>query len=163
MYLPMNYIAKTYMYLLNDIDIRAADIWSIVISRIYDLRLNESTDDKPMHLIYHTFKTDSSYFEFVKSIKHRCCDELIEFIIIRGIYDIFKDQSAEDTKLMFFKQIADVYIRIDGDRELCVSIHNKKNFCKNLETGDMIKLEKLYSEIYHEVLFLIRGNLFTDR
>lgn len=162
MYLPMNYIAKTYMYMLNDINIRAVDIWSIGIKRIYDLRLGESTDNKPMHIVYHTFKTDASYFEFVKSIRDRCCDELIEFIIIRGAYDILKDQSTDDTKLVFYKQIADVYIRPNSDKEVCVSIPDKKNFCKHLETGNMAKLEKLYYDIYQEVLFLIKHNLFTD-
>jgi len=150
------------MYLLNDINIRAEDIWSIVIKRIYDLRLDESTTELPMHVVYHTFKTDASYFEFVKSIKHRCCDELIEFIIIRGIYDVFKDQSADDTKLMFYKLIADVYIRIDSNKEICASVADRKNFCKNLETGNIAKLEKLYSDIYQEVLFIVKHNLFID-
>ena len=155
----MNYVAQSYMYMLSDINIRASEIWTIIIKKIYDLRLNESTSQKPIHMLYKRFETQKSYFDFVISIKDKYCDELIEFIIIRGLYDIYKDISTDDTKLIFFKQISDIYIKTDSDKEMCIDANNKKNFLKYLEDKNINKLESLYDTLYHEILFLVKHNL----
>ena len=60
----MNYVAQSYMYMLSDINIRASEIWTIIIKKIYDLRLNESTSQKLIILYIRDSKRQKHNFNF---------------------------------------------------------------------------------------------------
>jgi hypothetical protein len=154
----MLFLAKRYIKMLDQLELKMDGIYSTV-KKIYDHRTSEHKDK--LHNLYHNFETEEKYFEFVGRIEKRYCDELIEFIILRGIFDLYKGYFGEGVKLMFFNKLADTYIKIDSDKEIAADVKQKRKFCKLLEadTKHIQKLEKYFHTMYQECLMLINFHL----
>ena len=151
-------LAKSYIDVLDKLDIRAEGIYETV-KKIHVHRTTEHKDK--VNMFYHMFETPEKYFEFVIKIKKRYCDELVEFVILRGIFDVYSWCFTSSIKLLFFNKLAEIYLKVDSEKELSADIRDRKNFCKNLESDkpDVVKLEKLFQKMYRETLRLIHCNL----
>jgi len=154
----MHMMAKSYINLLDKLDIRMDGIYDTV-KKIHDHRKKQHKDK--LHIFYEKFETKEKYFEFVDKVKPRLCDELIEFVILRGIYDLYNWYFTDSIKLLFFNRVSDLYLKIDSDKEIGADIRKRRRLCKHLDdpTPDVGKIEKLFHHLYVETLALIRFNL----